>query len=164
MNFFQFDRKLEQIINSYPSLLKIIWHLFSGIALTFNIVTQVMGAPVPTESIIDHQESRSIIPYPFINQDQKDGIYFYGQVNQAEQIGKEYFVFELHNGKVIGAFYLPSSSFYCFFGNFQKDQLDLTVIDSFANEKYPYKVNLNRYYRLKLIDDRDLRILQECKS
>jgi hypothetical protein len=164
VKFFQFDQKLEQFINTYPGLLNLVWHVLSTILLTLNSITQVMSAPVPTDGINDRQESRSILPHPFLDQYPKDGIYFYGQVNQPEQIGKEYFVFELHNGKVRGAFYLPHSSFYCFFGDFQKDQLDLTVIDSFAKENYPYKVNLNRYYRLKLIDDRELRILRECKS
>lgn len=59
-----------------------------------------------------------------------DGIYLYGQSPEPQQLGQEYMVFEVRQGKVVGAFYLPSSEFSCFYGNMQSGKLALTVASS----------------------------------
>ncbi|MDB9512635.1 hypothetical protein PN499_15715 [Kamptonema animale CS-326] len=93
-----------------------------------------------------------------------DGIYFYGQSPQRDQVEKEYFVFELRKGKVIGAFYLPRSAFYCFYGSLQSTQLDVKVVDSFDGSTSPYSVNLPQYHRLSNISENDRRLLNICKK
>lgn len=57
----------------------------------------------------------------------KNGIYLYGQSQQPNQIGQEYMVFEVRQGKVTGAFYLPQSEFNCFQGSLAAGKLDLTI-------------------------------------
>lgn len=93
-----------------------------------------------------------------------DGIYLYGQSSRPEQLQKEYFIFELRQGKVIGAFYLPRSAFYCFWGTLTSAQLDVMVVDTFSQTTSPYSVNLHQYYRISEVSDNDQRILRQCKE
>lgn len=93
-----------------------------------------------------------------------DGIYLYGQSQEPDEIKKEYFVFEVRRGKVIGAFYLPRSAFYCFYGNVELTQLNLTVVDSYDRTTSPYSVNLQQYYPISTVSDNDRRILGICKA
>ncbi len=93
-----------------------------------------------------------------------DGIYLFGQSRQPDQIQNEYFVFKLNNGKLIGAFYLPYSSFYCFYGIHQKDSLQVKVIDSYDNSASDYMVDLTKYYQINQVSDNDFRILKSCQS
>ncbi len=93
-----------------------------------------------------------------------DGIYLFGQSRQPDQIQNEYFVFKLKNDKVIGAFYLPYSVFYCFYGIHQKDSLQVKVIDSYGNNASDYTVELTKYYQINQVSDNDFRILQTCQT
>ncbi len=93
-----------------------------------------------------------------------DGIYLYGESSRPEELQKEYFVFEVLRGKVIGAFYLPRSAFYCFYGNLESTQLNVTVVDSFDRTTSPYSVNLEKYYPISAVSDNDRRILGICKE
>ncbi|PIG93296.1 hypothetical protein [Gloeocapsopsis sp. IPPAS B-1203] len=120
---------------------------------------------------------------------QQDGVYLYGRAPQPQQIGQEYMVFELHQGKVIGAFYLPYSEFSCFSGNISSGELALMVANApsagedteaqpqqiaTAGDKprigeefnaiaYPYAVALQEYYQLPEVSTGDLQILQTCQ-
>ncbi|MEG4252659.1 hypothetical protein [Microcoleus sp. Pol10D4] len=93
-----------------------------------------------------------------------DGIYLYGQSSQPEEIKQEYFVFEMRQSKVVGAFYLPRSAFYCFYGTGDRTQLNLTVVDSYDGSRSPYSVNLQKYYPISTISENDRRILGICKE
>ena len=124
---------------------------------------------------------------------QKDGIYLYGQSPKPQQVGQEYMVFEVREGKVIGAFYLPQSEFSCFNGTLQSGNLALMVaygpdanpyedsiavqdsqqvatasgtpIENVYNETdYPYSVALQNYHQLASISGNDQQILRTCKS
>ncbi|MGL5062055.1 MAG: hypothetical protein ACRC62_18945 [Microcoleus sp.] len=93
-----------------------------------------------------------------------EGIYLYGQSLKPDELQKEYFVFELRRGKVVGAFYLPRSAFYCFYGNIESNRLNVTVVDSFDRTTSPYSVNLRQYHQISAISDNDRRILDICKA
>ena len=93
-----------------------------------------------------------------------DGIYLYGQSSQPDEIKKEYFVFEMRQSKVVGAYYLPRSAFYCFYGTSDRTQLNLIVVDSYDGSRSPYSVNLQQYYRISAVSDNDRRILGICKE
>lgn len=125
---------------------------------------------------------------------EKDGIYLYGQSQQPNQIGQEYMVFEVRQGKVIGAFYLPQSEFNCFQGSQTAGKLDLIIAgdagstpysDSIAEaenapqvatagnaqigEQYEqmssqYSVTLQDYYQLSDVSANDRQLLAACKS
>jgi hypothetical protein len=111
-----------------------------------------------------------------------DGIYLYGQSPEPEEIGSAYLVFEVTGNQVVGAFYMPHSSFDCFEGGFQNNQLALTVIDSYEQTRYPYALALDTsapiaseagasglpglegYHRIDTVSENDLRILGVCQS
>ncbi len=94
----------------------------------------------------------------------KQGIYLYGQSPKPNEIKQEYFVFEVRRGKVVGAFYLPRSAFYCFYGNLERTQLNLTVVDTYDGTTSPYSVDLQKYHPIPTVSDNDQRILAICKT
>jgi hypothetical protein len=91
-------------------------------------------------------------------------------------------VFEVTRGQIMGAFYMPRSSFDCVYGNLQADQLALNVVDSYSRESYPYAValqsggaianaqgsappvTLEGMHRIENISSNDQRILTTCKA
>lgn len=112
-----------------------------------------------------------------------DGVYLYGQSPDRDQIGAAYMVFQVEQGQVEGAFYMPRSSFDCFYGSFQGDRLALTVINSYEQAQYPYAIalepqdsiaaignetatpiGLQGYHQLESPTENDLRILSTCQT
>jgi hypothetical protein len=110
-----------------------------------------------------------------------DGTYLYGQSPAAETLGSDYLVFEVRNGNVTGAFYQPSSEFACFTGTLDARNLNLSVVDPYENEAYPYAIALEPqnpsaganapvamglagYHRLDTLSNNDLRILNVCRG
>lgn len=67
--------------------------------------------------------------------------YLFGQVPQPDQIGQGYVVLERTGDRVYGALYYPSSSFDCFEGQVQGDEVAMTVINSYdPADTYPYSL------------------------
>jgi hypothetical protein len=107
-----------------------------------------------------------------------NGVYLYGQATQPDQLGQAYFVFEVRQGKLLGALYMPRSSFDCTYGAIQGDKLALTVIDSYNRSENPYAialdqtpvagngtvVNLEGFQKLPHVSNNDRRILEMCKT
>ncbi len=111
----------------------------------------------------------------------QNGIYLYGQSAKAEQIGATYLVFEVKQNNVVGAFYVPHSSFDCFTGTLQNNQMALTIRNSYENTEYPYSVGLQRqtvaastatvaapiglqgFHPIKHLSSNDQRLLSTCK-
>lgn len=114
-----------------------------------------------------------------------DGVYLYGQSSESNQLGQQYMVFEMQQGKVTGAFYLPQSEFSCFQGSLNSHKLSVTVAgddnseadsaqvaavgtspieDSYDRISSPYAVGLQNYYQLSNISDNDRRILSVCQQ
>ena len=109
-----------------------------------------------------------------------DGVYLYGQSQQAEKIGSEYLVFQMHQGKIRGAIYYPQSEFNCFTGAIAANQIKLSIRDPSDNRSYPYNialvssgaianpkpsranVTLRGYVSLQALSVNDQRILQTC--
>lgn len=123
-----------------------------------------------------------------------NGTYLYGQSSEPEQVGQEYIVFEARQGKVIGAMYLPSSEYSCFYGTLDSNQMDVTVVNpydqtafshtiartqpaeiaaaggqinlenTYETLAYPHTVGLEGYQPISKVSDNDRRILSECVS
>ena len=123
-----------------------------------------------------------------------DGTYLYGQTSQPGQIGQEYVVFEARQGKVVGAMYMPSSEYACFYGTLNSKQMNLMVVNphnqtafshSIAREQatqmaavggqinientydsltYPHSVGLDGYLPINQVGDNDKQILSTCLS
>jgi hypothetical protein len=112
----------------------------------------------------------------------QDGIYLYGQSPEAEQIGQAYMVFEVQDQQVMGAFYMPFSSFDCFSGVIEADRFALNIVNSYTDEAYDYTVavvgsdpiasangaaesfSLEGFSRIATVSDNDRRILNTCKA
>lgn len=111
-----------------------------------------------------------------------DGIYLYGQSTQPDQIGSSYAVMEIVGNQAIGAFYMPQSSFDCFYGSVGSDNLALNVVSSYDDEVHPYAlsfqdsatvaavrpvssaVQLEGYHEISTVSQNDHRILGVCRS
>jgi hypothetical protein len=113
-----------------------------------------------------------------------NGIYLYGQSAQPDKTGQAYFVFEVRQGQVLGALYMPRSSFDCAYGSFQSDQLALKVVDSYDHTTNPYDIALEKgngvvatqgnpaiatvglqgFQPLDTVSARDRQILSTCKA
>ena len=75
-----------------------------------------------------------------------DGVYHFGQSKELDQLGTEYFVVEIREGKAIGAFYMPHSSYDCFYGSFEPGKFALTVINSYDRASHPFAIALQQDY------------------
>jgi hypothetical protein len=112
-----------------------------------------------------------------------DGVYLYGQSAQADEIGSAYMVFEVNHQQVVGAFYMPSSSFDCFQGEVQGDRLALNVTNSYEQASYPYSVDMATdtavassenpafesiqlvgYQPIASIDENNYKMLETCQA
>lgn len=146
-----------------------------------------LSGPLPAYSA-DTEDQRaattpSLLAQAENHQPLEDGVYLYGQSPERDQIGSEYLVFEVTQGEVVGAFYMPRSSFDCFYGSFEADQLALTVIDSYERTEHPYAValestgtvadasgevvtpvGLQGYHPIADLNANDQRILDICKA
>ena len=157
------------------------------------VLTNLQTAALP-QLVQSKVYGKEAINAPKGNLPQKDGIYLYGQSPKPQQIGQEYMVFEVREGKVIGAFYLPQSEFSCFNGTLQSGNLALMVaygpdanpyedsiavqesqqvatasnkppIENVYNETaYPYSIALQNYHQIASISGNDQQILRTCKS
>lgn len=114
----------------------------------------------------------------------QDGVYLYGQSSEPDEIGKEYFVFEVNSGEVTGAVYYPRSEFACVSGTLNSQEMNLTLIDPFEQIPYEYaialqdqslmasasgqapvsSVELEGYQNVGEVSENDLRMLNECRS
>lgn len=112
-----------------------------------------------------------------------NGTYLYGQAPRANQIGSAYMVIQVSDRTVVGAFYMPSSSFDCFHGTVQTNQLALNIVDGYEQTKYPFSVELRSkaviatatpsaarsvevvgYQQLPALSQQDHRMLETCQA
>ena len=108
-----------------------------------------------------------------------NGTYLYGSSRQRDQIGQEYMVFQVHQGTVKGAVYMPHSEFNCFTGTFEGNQMSMSIVDPYDGTRYNYAVTLQvpstvasnaqwsdiglqGYYRLNNINPSEQKILNTC--
>lgn len=157
--------------------------------LTKELQTQATSALVVRAGVFEKEATSA----PRGKLPKADGIYLYGRTPKPEQMGQEYMVFEVRQGKVTGAFYLPSSEFSCFQGTLQSGELALIVANSSDSDAdsdlasqnsqklatasnrppigdgynplgYSYSVLLQNYYQLPSVSANDKRILATCKN
>ncbi len=108
-----------------------------------------------------------------------NGTYLYGSSRQPDQIGQEYMVFQVHQGEVKGAVYMPHSEFSCFTGTFEGNQMRMSIIHPYDGTVQDYAValqvpskvasngqwsdiGLQGYHRLDGISRNDHKILNTC--
>jgi hypothetical protein len=112
-----------------------------------------------------------------------DGVYLFGETNQPNQLGQSYFVFEVTQGKVLGALYMPQSSFDCAHGSFKYQQLALKVQDAYDRTSSDYAIALDRsatvastnlngmgqvglagFQKIDKVSQNDMQLLNACKA
>lgn len=174
-----------------------LWQLpLGGLLLGVGCATQASTLTVAPQQSAHAVDANviAVAQIPPSNASIPDGTYLYGQSSQAQQIGKEYVVFEARQGKVIGAMYLPSSEYSCFYGTLDSKQLSLTVANpydqtaishaiartqstqvaaaggqltiqnGYESLTYPHAVGLEGYQPISKIGDSDKQILNTCRS
>jgi hypothetical protein len=146
-----------------------------------NVKSEDLSVIIPNLSTnIRQQVEKSTVKFP-----EKDGIYLYGQSSIPNQLGQGYIVFKKHQGKVIGALYMPSSEFSCFQGTIAKSgELAMTVTSSPGETgltqvstagniprlyeedavTYAHSIALQDYYQLNSVSNHDRQILQSCSQ
>jgi hypothetical protein len=163
---------------------------FTGLFLTAGLfVTVHPDVLLDSKLVSDHTQQLSIAFFQSATSDVTaddiiaDGVYLYGQASEPDQIGSTYLIFEVDQGQVVGAFYMPYSSFDCFYGNVYTDRLALTVIDSYERTYHPYAIalepqdavamvgndpiapmGLEGFHQLTEPSGNDLRLLSICQS
>jgi hypothetical protein len=156
----------------------------------FTLAIGLMTAPAPAQSA----EVVSSLAQPPANettliskatpaQSLPDGVYLYGQSSQPNQIGSAYMVIKVDRQQVMGAFYMPSSSFDCFRGELRGEKLALNVVNSYDQTSHPYALalqtnaivatvsnpaiaptELEGYHRLENVSAGDRQILETCQA
>ncbi|MGK7891766.1 MAG: hypothetical protein AB4042_20760 [Leptolyngbyaceae cyanobacterium] len=141
----------------------------SPVATPSELMTPLMSSP--------HTEPTIQMAEPHANH----GIYLYGQSPEPNQLGYAYAVMEIVDNQAIGAFYMPQSSFDCFYGEVQSEQLALNVVSSYEQSTYQYSlplttptvatltthrqpIQLSGYHDIGSVSSSDRRILGICRS
>ena len=150
------------------------WLQSAHIVLAGLVMLLLAVLPIPSLSVPESKDQNSVLP---------DGTYLYGQSQQPSQIGQEYIVFEVRDGKVIGALYMPRSEFSCFQGTMDASELEMMVNHPYEDTEYPYAialdtsaplasqdgqnqvaVTLKGYHPLEEVSANDQRMLATCKQ
>ncbi len=150
------------------------WLQSAHIVLAGLVMLLLAVLPIPSLSVPESKDQNSVLP---------DGTYLYGQSQQPSQIGQEYIVFEIRDGKVIGALYMPRSEFSCFQGTMDASELEMMVNHPYEDTEYPYAialdtsaplasqdgqnqvaVTLKGYHPLEEVSANDQRMLATCKQ
>lgn len=165
-------------------LAKILLNLAIGTGIIGTQTLSGLATPVTADrpQEIDAPTELLVEAPPTQKSPEGNEIYLYGQSSEPEQVGQAYTVFEVRQQGVIGAFYLPLSSFDCFYGNIQSDQLAVTIVNSYDQTSYPYSIALDTssqiagdspvktemrlvgFYPIAPVSSNDQRILGICKQ
>lgn len=120
---------------------------------------------------------------PNLFQPVKEGIYFYGEASEPDTVGAAYMVFEAQDALVVGAMFMPHSSFDCFQGQINDSELALQITDSYTQATHEYEIalvtaeepiaavsdapvplRLDGFFNLGQARDSELSILDTCKQ
>lgn len=170
---------------SFKSLLNCLERPATALALTLGLAVAALSPAqgVEAPAVSSNRLARANVGLQAISQRLPNGVYLYGQSPEADQIGSAYMVFEVNDQQVIGAFYMPSSSFDCFYGEVQAQQLALNVVDTYERTVHPYAValetpgsvasngneaiaplSLEGFHAIDAVSANDQRILSTCKT
>lgn len=107
--------------------------------------------------------------------------YLFGQSAEAAQVGATYMVFTMQGQEVVGAFYMPQSSFDCFRGEVVGEQLALNITNSYDQTTYAYEValasnavvagtdaaapfGLEGFHAIETLSETDQQVLSTCQA
>ncbi len=112
------------------------------LALTFlGLQSTALSAQAMTRQTAIQIAMASAVPLPRSSGNHlQDGVHFFGEASQREQLGSTYMIFEVKDSKVLGAVFAPHSSYSCFEGRFNDDQLALRVEDAYDGSIYTHEI------------------------
>jgi hypothetical protein len=67
-----------------------------------------------------------------------DGIYLFGETPERDQLNAAYMIVKVTGEQTIGAFYMPSSAFDCFYGQLEDSRMAMNIVSSYDAVTYPY--------------------------
>ncbi|NER78994.1 MAG: hypothetical protein F6K42_05325 [Leptolyngbya sp. SIO1D8] len=115
------------------------WHAWlGGILGAFLLSAATQASPLPISETLP----ASTLDTTQVTQVLEDGIYFYGEALQPNAIGSTYLVFEAKDSQIIGAIFMPNSSFDCFHGHISGNELALGITNSYTQETYEHAIAL----------------------
>ncbi len=74
----------------------------------------------------------------------ENGVHFFGEASKRDQLGSTYMIFEVKDSKVLGAVFAPNSSYNCFEGRFNNEQLALRIEDAYDSSVYTHEIALEQ--------------------
>jgi len=107
-----------------------------GVAAILSLVVLGIAAQATAARAVSPSAQRSGMPLSaaILESDSErtvaSGAYLFGESSEPGQLGKEYMVFEVSDGRMVGGFYSPSSDFSCFTGSIENNVMNLAVEDS----------------------------------
>ncbi|MGK7916817.1 MAG: hypothetical protein AB4038_14940 [Prochloraceae cyanobacterium] len=139
-----FNKPVQLIFCQYP-LFNVGLTFFLGLTTTYPFLlleSNLAKSQVKQQTSKTFKTKSSLAQASRSNSPLANGVYLYGQSSLPEQIGKEYLIFEVRQGGVIGAIYMPRSEFYCFYGNLNSQQINLSILDTYENRIYSYLLTI----------------------
>lgn len=188
INLFSSQRQVTYRFNKLLGSLLLMLALGNGgfHAKAFYSLEAGVSGDRPPELQVEHRSLAADASIVGQRRQFSNGIYLYGSSPQPEQLGQTYTVFEVRRSRVIGAFYMPRSSFDCFYGSLESDRLAITIINSYDRTPYSYsialapqsettsgndlaidtaeKIGLAGFYPIDRVSWNDRRILGACKQ
>lgn len=117
------------LINRWP----ILW---GGVLSALLLSAATPASPVELPEAVAPPSAEAVSPSPVI----EDGVYFYGQAVQPDQIGYGYLVFESQDDHLVGAVFSVNSSFDCFEGQISGGELVMQITHSYTQDSYRYAI------------------------
>lgn len=116
------------------------------LTLSFMAVqSMTMAAQAMTRQTAIQLAMVSAVPLPRTSGNHlEDGIHFFGEASEREQLGSTYMIFEVQDAEVLGAVFSPHSSYSCFEGRFNNNQLALRVDDPYSDDVYLHEIALEQ--------------------
>ena len=123
------------VANCPNSLRSSSWRLLlGGLAGSLMLCTGVAANQFPNADLSDATSPQTNVI--------ADGYYLYGSAPEPNTLGAAYMVFEAQDSHLVGALFMPQSSFDCFQGYRDGNELALEITNSYTQEVYGYAIAL----------------------
>ncbi|MGB5915488.1 MAG: hypothetical protein WBG63_11530, partial [Phormidesmis sp.] len=100
----------------------------------------------------------TLVAEPLVTEPDSSNTYLYGQQPIPDQPGTIYFVFESQGTAVVGALYMPSSSFDCVEGHIAQQQIALSGTDSYSQERFSHAIPLSDFSSVEVASQQGIAI------
>lgn len=113
-------------------------YLLGSIVGSLLVCSAVNANPLPATDLPANLPTTTVNTASTVN----DGVYLYGSVPEPDSLGAAYIVFSVRDTHLIGALFMPQSSFDCFQGQRIGNELAMQITNSYTQEVYGYEIAL----------------------